>query len=180
MEYSINTQLLQAKYNITINEIIFAHLVAAGLDPADAHYFIYSAGAGSGLTNQEQQTARAKELIRLNPGLSLLIQEIKRKQFKQTAAATAADLQQRELTEEEKEKYMTRKGLIEEIIKDLPLMPGKDRANVLQSLAKLQGLDKPDETEEEEKRIFVLRYLSHCRSCKLMKLYLQIQAEEKP
>ncbi len=180
MEYSVNTQILQAKYNITVNEVIFAYLIAAGLDPADAHYFIYSAGAGSGLTTAEQQTARAKELLKLNPGLSLLIQEIKRKQFKQTAAQTAASLQDRELTEEEKEKYTTRKGLIEEIIKDLPLMPGKDRANVLQSLAKLQGLDKPDETEEEERRIYVLRYLSHCRSCKLMKLYLQIQAEEKP
>lgn len=180
MEYSTNTQLLQAKYNITTNEVIFAHLIAAGLEPADAHYFIYSQNAGSGLTTAEQQQARAKELLRLNPGLSLLIQEIKRKQFKQTAAATAADLQQRELTEEEKEKYTTRKGLIEEMIKDLPVIPGKDRVNILQTIAKIQGLDKPDETEEEEKRIFVLRFLSHCRSCKLMKLYLQIQDQEKP
>ena len=94
------------------------------------------------------------------------------------SAARQIDTTQ-EITEEEREKYTTRKGLIDEMIKNIAVLTGKDAATALQSIAKLQGLDKPDEGSDEERRKFVLRWLSSCRTCKLMRVFLQIQEEIK-
>lgn len=174
MEYTQATQIYMQKYNVTFQDVLFCHALAAGADPGEAYKIIYHEKKK---ITPDQATASAREILKLNPGAALLIQEIKRKQFKQTAAQTAASLQDREITEEEKEKFTTRKGLIEEMIKDLPVIPGKDRVNILQSLAKIQGLDKPDEEAEEDRRIFVLRWLSHCRTCKLMREFLAIKAD---
>ena len=71
----------------------------------------------------------------------------------------------------------TRQGLINQLIAATRQTQGKDSISGLQTLAKLQGFDKPDEVNEEEKRIFVLTYLSHCRSCALMREYLKVQDE---
>lgn len=175
MELTQATQIYMQKYNVTFQDVLFCHLLAAGADPGEAHNTIYNKNKKT--TSADQEKKQATETLKLNPGMALLIQEIKRKQFKQTAVQTAANLQDRELTDEEKEKFTTRKGLIEEMIKDLPVIPGKDRVNILQSLAKIQGLDKPDEGSEEERRVFVLRWLSHCRTCKLMREFLSIKAD---
>ena len=58
-------------------------------------------------------------------------------------------------------------------------LTGKDAANALQTLAKIQGYDKPDEEDEEERRRFVLRWLSKCRNCKLMQAFMDIQEQLK-
>lgn len=73
----------------------------------------------------------------------------------------------------------TRDGIISELITSVKASTGKEAISGLQSLAKLQGYDRPDETNEEEKRFFVLPWLSHCRSCKLMKVYLEIQKKNE-
>lgn len=74
----------------------------------------------------------------------------------------------------------TRSGIIDELITATKQTQGKDAVGALQTLAKLQGFDKPDErNENEERRRFFLPYVSACRNCELMKLYREIQDEEK-
>lgn len=74
----------------------------------------------------------------------------------------------------------TRQGIIGELITATKQTKGKDAVSGLQTLAKLQGFDKPDEqSDQEERRRYFLPYVSACRNCELMKLYQEIQSEEK-
>lgn len=74
----------------------------------------------------------------------------------------------------------TRQGVITELINATKQTQGKDAVGALQTLAKLQGFDKPDErNENEERRRYFLPYVSNCRNCELMKLYNDIQEQEK-
>lgn len=178
MEYSTQTQIYLEKYNVTFKDLVFCSLIASGMSLSDA----YQATFGNKCrvkTNGNKNEAEAKELIRVNPSFSLLINEIKRKANKTQTTTTADNIQGEAVTDEERQRYETREGLIEEMIKSLRTTSGKDSLNVLQSLAKLQGLDKPNDNEGEERRRFVLRFLSHCRTCKLMKAYLEIQDDLK-
>jgi len=174
MEYSGQTELYKAKYNLSFNDVVFAYLLAAGMDQADAHRAAFPSKAP---TTRQREEATAAELIRANPSIQLLIQEIKRKAFKARQAPAATQAQ--EISEEEREKFTTRKGLINELIKNSLTLTGKELGNSLQTLAKIQGFDKPDDGEnEEERRRFVLRWLSKCRTCKLMRLYMEIRQAE--
>ena len=70
----------------------------------------------------------------------------------------------------------TREGVINELITATKQAKGKDAVGGLQTLAKLQGFDRPDErNENEERRRYFLPYVSNCRNCELMKLYQEIQ-----
>lgn len=72
----------------------------------------------------------------------------------------------------------TREGIIDSLITATRQTQGKDSITGLTTLAKLQGFDKPDgEMREDDKRFFVLPWLSHCRSCALMREYIKIQKE---
>lgn len=72
----------------------------------------------------------------------------------------------------------SRDGIVSELITAVKQSRGKDAVSGLQSLAKLQGLDKPDEgREEEEKRRYFLPYRSRCRGCRLMQIYMDIEKE---
>ena len=74
----------------------------------------------------------------------------------------------------------TRAGIVNQLIASVRCTTGKDAIGGLQTLAKIQGFDKPDaEVQEDDKRFFVLPWLSHCRSCALMKLYMQIQEKNE-
>ena len=74
----------------------------------------------------------------------------------------------------------TREGIIGELITATKQTQGKDAVGALQTLAKLQGFDRPDErNEQKERRRYFLPYVSNCRNCELMKLYREIQDEEK-
>lgn len=70
----------------------------------------------------------------------------------------------------------TRQGVINELITATKQAKGKDAVGGLQTLAKLQGFDRPDErNDQEERRRYFLPYVSNCRNCELMKLYNEIQ-----
>lgn len=73
----------------------------------------------------------------------------------------------------------TREGLIDELVRQTRVTSGKESISGLQTLAKLQGFDKPDEgAEGAERRTYVLRWLSKCRNCALMKLYFEVKEAE--
>lgn len=83
-------------------------------------------------------------------------------------------------TPDEANDLTTRDGIISELITSVKASTGKEAISGLQSLAKLQGFDKVDtELKEDDKRFFVLPYLSNCRSCKLMQVYMEIQEKNE-
>lgn len=175
MQYSTQTTVYMEKYNISFPDLLFCTLIAAGMDPGDTYGAIYNKRNSN--KTLDQKTAAAKEILKVNPGFNILIREIKNKNNKVVYDSLNNNISEseQEITEQEKERYLTREGLIGEMIKSLRTIGGKDSVNVIQTLAKLQGLDKPEENEKDEKRRFVLRWLSHCRTCKLMRAYLDIQ-----
>ena len=65
----------------------------------------------------------------------------------------------------------TREGIVKQLIDATSYTEGKDSVSALQTLAKLQGYDKPDAKEQDERRSYFLPWVSHCRSCRLMKSY---------
>lgn len=71
----------------------------------------------------------------------------------------------------------SREGIIEQLITATKQTTGRDAINGLTTLAKIQGLDKPDERTNDVQRTFVLRWHSQCRTCELMKLYLEVQKD---
>ena len=73
----------------------------------------------------------------------------------------------------------SREGIIEQLITATRQTTGRDAINGLTTLAKIQGLDRPQERTNDTHRTYVLRWLSLCRSCELMKLFLEVQNETK-
>ena len=161
-------------YNIEPNQVIFAFAVAAGAPTADAYMVTHRMKA---TTTIEEAETLANALLTARPGLKIIINRIKNKQNPATFKKQQADELKKieEIKEEEKDELKTREGLIEKIIDNVLLSSGKDAISGLQTLAKLQGLDRPDDEPEEERRKYVLRWLSSCRSCKLMQLFMEVQ-----
>lgn len=170
-------QTTAERLNITPHDVLFAQLVAAGTDRGDAFAGIYHQRQN---TTQEISKTAAAEHIKNNPAISLLIRQFKRQKPIKNQEAEKARRQQMEGEEneekEEREKeFKTRSGLISKIIRLSSNLSDKDELQALQTLAKMQGLDKPDEMQEDERRRFVLTWLSHCRTCALMRLYLDVK-----
>ncbi|MBR4920346.1 MAG: hypothetical protein IKZ62_03380 [Prevotella sp.] len=73
----------------------------------------------------------------------------------------------------------TKEGIISQLVTATQETSGKDSVSALQTLAKLQGFDKPDKDENEtEHRKYILPYRTKCRFCKLMELYVKILNEQ--
>ena len=73
----------------------------------------------------------------------------------------------------------TRQGLINQLIAATRQTQGKDSISGLQTLAKLQGYDRPEEREGRELRRFFIAFKSDCRRCKLMELYKEVQKSKQ-
>lgn len=84
-----------------------------------------------------------------------------------TRLAQVADNEGHDLT--------TREGVLKQLISSVQATSGKDSISGIQTLAKMQGFDKPDEHENTEKRVYFLPWTSNCRTCELMKIYLKTQ-----
>ena len=148
---------LVKKYNVSEKQLFFAYLVAAGVQRAEAFFAIFSTKKIS----NENADQKAAELTALNPGLPLLIDELKHFNKKRENGGEPENL----------ERYRTKNGVLEELIRAANGLTGKDAVSALQTVAKLQGFDKPDEQEQEERRRYFLPYVSACRNCKLMEVF---------
>lgn len=73
----------------------------------------------------------------------------------------------------------TRDGILSELINAVKSTTGKEAISGLQSLARIQGLDRPEEGEQPDQRRFFLAWKSDCRRCELMKLFREIQDKQK-
>ena len=73
----------------------------------------------------------------------------------------------------------TRQGLINQLVAAAKQTTGRDSVTALTSLAKIQGLDRPEDGEQSDPRRFFVAWKSDCRRCELMRLFRKVQAENK-
>ena len=168
-------------YNLEENDVILCFALAAGAIPSDAYQITHKTKP---TTTQQQADNLCRDLIEHKPGMKIIINRIKNKRdpatFKKQQQEEIKQALNKEVTEEERDELKTREGLINKIIDNIGLTTGKDTISGLQTLAKLQGLDHPDEQEQEEKRSYFLPWVSNCRSCALMKLYQKTINDKQP
>ena len=179
VQFSSDTLSICHAYNVDPNDVILCFALAAGAPVGDAYMITQKTPAN---ITQLQAENMCNDLLKHKPGLKIIINRIKNK--RDPATYKKQDIAQIEhntqnITDEEKAELRTRSGLISKIIDNVLLTSGKDSISGLQTLAKLQGLDSPDDNEQEEKRRYFLPWISHCRTCQLMKLYIKaIRAQE--
>lgn len=193
VQFTADTEQICRAYNLQPQEVILSFALASGAPSPDAYRLIYHV---SSKTTNNELLGTVNALLTNKPSIKILIQRIKNHQnpvtlkkeqqntIQQQSGALYGDNGQ-QLSEEEKEQLrnelQTREGLIKNLINSVSVISGKDKVSGLQTLAKLQGFDKPDESNEEEKRTYFLPWVSHCRTCQLMKLYRQmIEQQKKP
>lgn len=84
------------------------------------------------------------------------------------------------ITPKDENDLTTRDGILNQLIASTKQTSGKDSLSGLQTLAKMQGFDKPDErSATAERRQFYLPWVSDCRHCKLMEIYRTTQSEKE-
>ncbi len=192
VQFTADTEQIARAYNLQPQEVILSFALASGAPAADAYRLIYHV---SSKTTANELTGTVQALLTNKPSLKILINRIKnhqnpvtlKKEQQEAIRNTTGTLYNESgqpLTEEEKEEIrnelQTREGIIRNLINSVSTISGKDKVSGLQTLAKLQGFDKPDESNEEEKRTYFLPWVSHCRTCKLMQIYTQTINEQKP
>lgn len=180
-EYERKIITTAKNYNVQERDVIFSYLVAAGITRADAFHAIYNT-SNPHQTHAEADT-NAAELLKNRPGLKILISKIKTRQqvnHPTTQNEVRQTIKREEEGEEESErakKLTTRAGLTARLRSEIMDIHGKDSVQGLIQLAKLEGFDKEDTREEEEKRRYFLPYWAQCRNCALLRAYQAAQEE---
>jgi chromosome condensin MukBEF ATPase and DNA-binding subunit MukB len=196
VQFTADTEQICRAYNLQPQEVILSFALASGAPSPDAYRLIYHV---SSKTTNNELLGTVQALLTNKPSIKILIQRIKNHQNPVTLKKEQQqNIQQetntlynpdgskktQEQIEEEKNELQTREGIIKNLINSVSVISGKDKVSGLQTLAKLQGFDKPEEINEEEKRTYFLPWVSHCRTCQLMKIYKQVteqpQDQEKP
>jgi hypothetical protein len=193
VQFTADTEQICRAYNLQPQEVILSFALASGAPSPDAYRLIYHV---SSKTTNNELLGTVTALLTNKPSIKILIQRIKnhqnpvtlKKEQQQAISAQSGALYNQDGTqktqeeiEQEKNELLTRDGLIRNLIDSVSVISGKDKVSGLQTLAKLQGFDKPEENNEEEKRTYFLPWVSHCRTCQLMKLYKQtVEQQEKP
>ena len=185
--FSSSTEQAARLYNIEPREVIFCQAVAGGADRGDAYFSIFVRGNNKGLTTHVQLTTAADDLLRSKPGMRVLINRLKvNKPLKADKTERIQELTQDESNNNEEEnerqqdevmkKISDKSFILAELYKSLGGLRGRERAAVLVQIADLQRMKQDDLKEDEEKRTFYLPFVSSCRSCKLMKLYKEVES----
>ena len=177
IHYTENTLKIANNFNISPKDVLFCYLLASGASKAEAYQLFY-------LRSNQQLTIEAAEqrcndFLSNNPGMKVLIIRLKNNKNKLIRVKEEENTEGREREEGREDEFCTREGLVRNLIYTVNSCQGKDKANILMTLAKLQGLDKPEEGENEEKTVFYLPYVSKCNSCELMKLYKKAKNDSK-
>lgn len=186
--FSSSTEQAARLYNLEPREVIFCQAIAGGADRGDAYFSIFVRGNNKGLTTHIQLTTAADDLLRQKPGLRIMINRLKvNKPLKADKEERIQELTQVENDNENNEenerqqdevmkKISDKSFILAELYKSLGGLRGRERAAVLVQIADLQRMKQDDLKEDEEKRTFYLPFVSSCRSCKLMKLYKEVES----
>lgn len=180
MDFSNKTQTTARKYNIDPRGVIFCQLLAAGADRGEAFFCIYHQGAKNLTYTQANQ--EAANLLTNNPGMKVLISKLKLQKPVNSVATSQIKReieeekqQQNEKNNEKRNKFKSKDFIIECLSLEAEQATGKEKAQILMNIADLQRMKQEETREEEEKRRFYLPYVSKCRSCKLVKLFNELQ-----
>ena len=171
MEYSENTKQLAQRYNLTCKDVMFCRLIAAAADAGDAFAAIYF-NSQTGRKTNAQATSQATEFIRNNPGAKILINYFKSARQQRARKEAETELNEREQNERQNE-LSNRAGVLQRLKVVTSNLSGKEELQGLVTIAKMQGFDKPEEHETDEKRVYFLPWVSNCRACKLMDIYIK-------
>ena len=174
MNYSNDLLKLAQNYNLSAAEVVLCFALAAGAPPVDAYRIILRVPS---TVSNDQAEQRLRTLKASSPAVPVLINRIKNGTGNRTAKEELqrAKEQTKEERRREEEQLRTRAGIVSKIITTLSDVDGKDAISGLQTLAKLQGFDKPDEKTDEERRTYFLPFVSRCRSCALFRLFADSQ-----
>lgn len=184
-EFSLELTKIAKNYNLQERDVIFAYLIAYGIDRADAYYCLYNRGKNLNNTTRTTTDATAADYYNNHPAFKILVHKIK-SQKPLNNVGTQQEIREAIIADPEREEtkgeaeLKTREGLIRRFSRELSQVHGKDSVQGLIQLAKLEGYDKEDTRTEEEKRRYFLPYRSRCRGCKLMQIFteLEIQTQE--
>ena len=184
-QYTDTTRTTARNYNIDERTVIFAHMLAAGIDRADAYHVIFSRGKNNTNDTRAASDTAAAEHLNNNPGAKILIAKIKQRAtinaqntLEEVRRAAREEEGETEQEKRERAELQTPLGIVRRLAKEVARTSGKDSVQGLISLAKLQGFDKEDTKKEEERRRFFLPWRSKCRACALMRLYREISEEK--
>lgn len=175
MAYTKDLEILAARFALNPRDVLFCQLVAAGAARGDAYTVIYNHQANVKQPTEVQDT-KAGELIRNTPALSHLIRQFKNERNTRKITPPQPEEQPKQY---DTTQYTTREGIVKKIMDATEGLTGKDELQGLLSLAKIQGLDKPEERSTEDLRRFFVAFKSDCRRCALMKLYRSVKPPKK-
>lgn len=185
--YNYSSTLIRTakNYNIQERDVIYAYLLAAGVDRADSFHAIYNRGQNNATNDRTTTEAAAADYINNRPGLKVLIQKIKT-QARINTNSTQREVQ--EITEEERRReeeestkakeLRSKSGITKRIRQELDRVSGKEAVAGLMTLAKLEGFDKEDTRTEEERRKYFLPWRSKCRACAFMRVFRALQEDD--
>lgn len=178
MEFSETTKKLCTAYKFTPQDIALCYALAAGAHPVDTFKVTHKI---SDHCTSEHVTKLFNDWKVNHPGAAVLINRVKLQRSPRPTKEEIKQVEQNTIEEERKGKesnseLKTRAGIIDALINNVQKVSGRDAVSGLQTLAKLQGLDKPEEKEGDDKRVFYLPYVSNCRNCRLMQLFRAMPA----
>jgi len=171
MAYSNEITKQAARFALNPRDVLFCQLIAAGAEKGDAYQGIYEHQANR-KTTPETATMKANDHIKNNPALSVLIRQFKH----QRPGAKKMEEEPTQAKQYDATQYTTREGIVRKIMDATEGLTGKDELQGLLTLAKIQGLDQPQEQEREDLRRFFVAFKSDCRRCKLMELFRSVKS----
>lgn len=78
-QYTDTTRTTARNYNIDERTVIFAHMIAAGIDRADAYHVLFSRGKNNTHDTRAASDTAAAEHLNNNPYAKILIAKIKQR-----------------------------------------------------------------------------------------------------
>ena len=177
MTYSKRVTELQRIYSLTPEDVFFCMLVASGATRQEAYAAIYRPTTnGTGTI-----ASKANALQKNKPGISQLIEAIQYQRAGGTTTKTGSPKEDTaQIAEGNKvdkktlDTFRSKDGILENLIKVLPSLTGKDKAAVLMQIADLQRMKQEENKEEAEQVVYY-----HPVSCYRCALYAEHKKKQK-
>lgn len=179
MTYSKRVTELQRIYSLTPEDVFFCMLVASGATRQEAYAAIYRPTTnGSGTI-----ASKATSLQKNKPGISQLIEAIQYQRTGTDATKTTSPKEDaakiaegNKVDKKTLDTFRSKDGILQNLIKVLPTLTGKDKAAVLMQIADLQRM-KQEENKEEAEQVVYYHPVS-CYRCTLYQEHKKKQREE--
>lgn len=177
MTYSKRVTELQRIYSLTPEDVFFCMLVASGATRQEAYAAIYRPTTNGSGTIASKATALQKN----KPGISQLIEAIQYQRGNDNATKTTSPkedtakiVEGNKVDKKTLDTFRSKDGILQNLIKVLPTLTGKDKAAVLMQIADLQRMKQEENKEEAEQVVYY-----HPVSCYRCALYAEHRKKQK-